>query len=273
MRSMKQYPYYHIYLLKFFVLSLLVLFPSLEVIAADQPLKKQFVIGKTAEGKEPSQTFAELSGVIKIGAYINKPRFYYDEDNQMVGRYFRKLQCVFNNWGKEFEISLYPWGRAQLYVAEGKLDMHLGAKSSKRDKYAVMSTPFIKNEWALFSLKNSHRWNTYEEIRDHQELVTARMGTNKSQWLKEKKFLATGNPKDIEALLLMLMENRGYAILESSDVVEVYAKENNIPMNTFQKVVIKDKPVGAHFSKKLVEKHPGIVPMFNKNILNCTDYK
>lgn len=173
------------------------------------------------------------------------------------------VKKVFDEMNIKYEITIYPWARAQAMVKEGEADAFFAASwNEERSSYAVLSKVFVPQKWYWFLNKDSNLDPNSREFQQ-SEPVAVLLGTNMQKYLRDHNYIISGTPGDMDALVKMLDAKRIKAVLVNDKVIEEYFDNNKIDAGKYKKILCRDMPLGMYFSKKFLHEHKWFLDKFN----------
>lgn len=191
------------------------------------------------------------------------PYHYRLANGEVGGEATEVVKKVLDEMGIEYEITIYPWSRAQAMVRDGDADAFYAASwNEERGSYAAFSVPFVPQKWYWFLSKESNVDPNSLEFKK-KEPVSALLGTNMRKYLQDNNYIVSGTPETMDAVVKMLDANRIKAVVVNEDVIGEYFKNNKINPDKYKKVLCKDMPLGMYFSNKFVNEHKWFVDRFN----------
>lgn len=192
------------------------------------------------------------------------PYHYKLPDGQVGGEATEVVKKVLDEMGIKYEITIYPWARAQAMVKNGLADAFFAASwSEERGSYAAFSTPFVPQKWYWFLNKDSNLDPNSLEFKQ-KEPVSALLGTNMRKYLQDNNYIVSGTPDNMDAVVKMLDANRIKAVVVNEKVIGEYFISNKINPDKYKKVLCKDMPLGMYFSKQFVSEHKWFLDKFNE---------
>lgn len=195
---------------------------------------------------------------------------YQTYENKVVdGFAVQVVKCVLEKMRQPYEISVYPWKRAQKMVEVGKAHGFFSASRNQiRDQYATISESIAEQKWTWFVLKGSS-FNPMQDSFKQEANVAAMLGSNMITWLYENGYKVLSTPKDTESLIKALLMKRYDAMLANELVVDKVLEQMKLSPEQFQIYLYKDKPLGVYWSKKFLSENPMFLERFNMNIKMC----
>lgn len=208
--------------------------------------------------------------LLKIASQEWPPYHYQNIDGKVVGKAVDVLECILNKMDQKYEITIYPWMRAQVNTKDGITDAFFSAShSKKRDRFAVHSKVFINQDWYFYFLKKEVQIKNKSEVRDNF-LVGARMNSNVKNWLLVNGYKVSGKYSTSKKMLDLLVKSRIKVYMENEEVFNASLKESNLSKKDFGRVFNKSHHLGVYFGKKFTTKYPSFLKEFNKNVNDCS---
>lgn len=196
--------------------------------------------------------------------------YQYLQDGEMQGPGIEKLKCIMKVLQQPYQITMTDWDRAQISVEVGEQHgFFLASQSSNRDKYADYSLPVMKQVWSWFSLSDSI--DTQSEMFKDKVIVTAIFGSNKWFWLHKAGYRVEKKPRQPTTLIELLLAGEVGAVLANDFVMENAIKSLGLRHRAITRQVVKEKPLGAYFSKKFTKQYPLFMSEFNQAITQCEE--
>ncbi len=213
--------------------------------------------------------FSNLSyGGVKLGTQLWAP-YQKIEKGEVCGISVKIVRCILDRLHEDVSIVPLPWLRAQLSTQRGELDGFFAAsQSDARDQFAVMSRPFIKQEWRIYFLQHEYKEASLKNVRDFYRLG-ARLNSNVAYWAKKDNFVVNEVSSEPSKLITLLLHDRIDAYVENSVVFEHNIKQLGLKKSQFYSMHFKHHPLGVYFSKNFLGKHRNFIESFNRSIDLC----
>jgi polar amino acid transport system substrate-binding protein len=173
------------------------------------------------------------------------------------------VTCALDRLGHPYQITVYPWRRAQQAVATGSADAFFAASQSpERDRYARLSVTIAPQVW---------RWHWLSKyppvLTDKGPRVAAVAGSRMNAWLVENGYVNTEAVEDMASAVALLRAGRVEAVLASEQAFASAASAH--PAATFASAVHSDRPLGVYFGHGFLQRHPGFLERFNQAVPAC----
>jgi len=215
-----------------------------------------------------SSCFAEKPASIKFATAVIAPYQVLDNDGLPTGSAVDIVECVMTLLKYPYEISVFPWVRAQKLVEKGKFDaFFVASENDTRNQYAKLSKPLFDSSWVWFFPKAS----SLDPISDEFLLnasVGGVFGTNMHAWLK-KDFKHVVAKTEADELFKLLAVARLDVMLLTRPMFEDSIKRLGLKEGDFRSVMAKNRPLGVYFGEQFLEKNPDILDRFNQSIKHC----
>lgn len=220
------------------------------------------------------RTEAQDTDIVTLGTKASWPPYHIDTGKGTDGLAVRALACVMARLNQPYVIRKLPWSRAQLMTQRGELDGFFAAsKNAHRDKFAVLSMPFLPQTRRLYMLRQSGLMPagglTLEFARNNLR-IAARHSSNALKTAQDKGLHVTLTPQSAPELLSLLVAGRVDAIVENELVFERELAAQNIGVEDTADLILGEKNMGVYFGKAFLEKHPGFMDQFNANVAPCS---
>lgn len=214
---------------------------------------------------------ALASSTVVLTTHDLPPYSFRDADGNIDGLAGRVVSCAFTGMGRDLEIHIVPWKRAQIEVERGLADGFFAAsRNAQRDVYAVMSDIIADQNWTWYLLAGTPG-NPNEDVFRTSRTVSSFLGANMQSWLRENAYRTVDYPPhDNEALLDMLLKNRFDAILANDQVMDSLIRSQDLTGH-LRKVLLRNKPLGVYFSKTFLASDPGFLEKFNAEVPKCRE--
>ncbi|EPN0074975.1 substrate-binding periplasmic protein [Vibrio cholerae] len=194
--------------------------------------------------------------------------YQYQEDGEIKGRGIKQIKCIMRVMQQPYQITMTSWYRAQILTEAGEHHgFFLASSNDKRDKYAVYSVEFAKQNWSWFSLSDSTDIDS-PTFKTQVEVV-ALFGSNKWFWLQKNGYRVSMKPRTPKAMLELLLQGQVGAILGNDEVIEDTIKEMGISHRAITKTRAQSHPLGVYFSKSFIAKYPQFIAEFNVASQKC----
>lgn len=191
-----------------------------------------------------------------------------DKNNSLGGSSIGVIECVMNQLKQPYEITVFPWVRAQKLVESGEFDaFFVASENEERNKYAKLSNPLFDSSWVWFVLKES----TLDPLSDSfssDASVGGVFGTNMHTWLK-KDFEHIVIKKEAEELFQLLSVARLDAVLLTRPMFKDSLIRLGLNEADFRSVVAKKRPLGVYFGDKALNTRPQLLSQFNAFLNTC----
>jgi len=209
-----------------------------------------------------------LSATEKIILTTNilKPYQYLNNQQQLTGIAIEPIKCALNLMQQPYEFKVYPWSRAQAYVAAQEAQgFFIASQNAQRDLYATVSIPIINNQW-LWYTHIERSFNFQHPNFTTQTKIASIKGTNMLRWLKNE-FIHVSAPNDTKTLFLMLDKHRVDVVLLNKDMFEsTFTAEYR---KRYKAHFARNAPLRAYFENQFLTRHPRFLTRFNDAITHC----
>lgn len=190
-------------------------------------------------------------------------------NEKMGGIALNRVKCALRDMAQPYQLTLTDWTKAQLRVKAGEQHgFFIAERSDERDSFATMSEPLVSHHWYWYfadaltdvSLSNVNklRWK-----------VSARFGTNKWFYLHNQGYNVVKKPRDINALLRMLLQSQVDAILVDEVALQQALKNTGMAAHSFRKKQVTSKDMGVYFQNQFLSQYPGFLARFNHAVQGC----
>lgn len=205
----------------------------------------------------------KINGKIIITTQEWKPYNYKKENGKVGGIATEIIEKVLDEMKVEYQITIYPWARAQMMVKNGDADAFYAASvNSERDSYATMSNVVIPQNWYWYLDKESKLDPTKPDFKEKAN-VAALFGSNMLKYLEDNKYKIIGTPNNMDKLVKIIDSKRVDAVLVNDLVIIEYFKSNQINADNYKKVLCQKNPLGIYFSKEFLDENPWFLDKFN----------
>ncbi|MEI6893170.1 MAG: transporter substrate-binding domain-containing protein [Colwellia sp.] len=199
------------------------------------------------------------------------PPYQTYASDTIAGLSVNRLKCVLRQLEQPYQLTMTSWKNAQLLVQDGQQHGFFVAEQSKaRDKYAIFSEPLIFHQWRWYFSDNLNNIDLTSE-QTNQWQVSAEFGSNKWFYLHEQGFNVEKKPRNINALLDMLIHNEVDAILVDGIAMQIALKEQGMLSNSFRSQTMATKALGLYFHRNFIKKYPMFLSKFNQTITSCIE--
>ncbi|WP_019613341.1 substrate-binding periplasmic protein [Psychromonas ossibalaenae] len=196
--------------------------------------------------------------------------YQYIADGKMQGPGIEKLKCIMKVLKQPYQITMSDWDKAQISVEIGEQHaFFLASQNAVRDKYADYSSPVMKQVWSWYTLSDS--MDTQSDIFKEKVAVTAIFGSNKWLWLHKAGYRVEKKPRRSTTLIELLLAGEVRAVLANDFVMEDAIKTLGVSHRAITRQILKEKPLGAYFSKKFTKQYPLFLSEFNQAITQCEE--
>ncbi len=179
------------------------------------------------------------------------------------------VECVLGKMEQPYEIKVYPWNRSQLMVKQGKAHGFFAAsQNTKRDQYATISSVIAEQKWNWYLPQHS-LLDPGHPFFKQGALVSAGVGSNMLNWLKEKGYQVIIESYNTEKLAELLAMGRLDAVLANEQVMIHILNQKKLPRDSFKVFVNRNKPLGVYFSKAFLEEESQFLTRFNALVSEC----
>lgn len=206
--------------------------------------------------------------VIRIASHNLSPYHWVNDENKFTGPALHTLECIFSNLSQPFEISIYPWPRAQELVRIESYDaFFIGSKNEKRDQYATFAQPFYFDSWYLYFNPNKTIDINSDQIKE--SYLGVLLGSNMEQWLIKKGYKNLLSGRDYSHLFKLLNIGRLELVMATKGI---YNAQMDIGWWTDDKFVskkIRDLEMGIYFGHHFIKAFPYFLKKFNEAAKNC----
>lgn len=199
------------------------------------------------------------------------PYSFRNAEGEIGGLAGSVVGCVFEGIGRQVEIHIVPWKRAQIEVERGQAHGFFAAsKNDYRDSYAVMSEIIADQKWTWYLLSETAGNPNSDDFRTGR-VVSSFLGANMQGWLIENSYRTVEYPpQDNEALLDMLLKKRFDAILANNQVMDSLLRSQK-QSEQVRKILLRNKPLGVYFSKAFLASEPDFLQKFNAEVPKCRE--
>jgi ABC-type amino acid transport substrate-binding protein len=212
--------------------------------------------------------FAEKQVPIKFATAVIAPYQVLDSDDEVSGTAVRAVECIMTLLKRPYEITVFPWVRAQKLVENGKFDaFFVASENENRNQYAKLSEPLFDSSWIWFYPKVSTIDPSSDEFMRNAS-VGAVFGTNMHAWLKSN-FEHVVTKKNADELFQLLSVERLDVVLLTLPMFKDSIKRMGLEENNFRSVVAKKRPLGVYFGDEFLEKNAVFLTLFNQSIEYC----
>jgi len=212
--------------------------------------------------------FAEKQGTIKFATAIIPPYQVLDKDGMLTGSSVHIVECAMASLKQSYEISVFPWLRAQKLVEKGEFDaFFIASENDARNQYAKLSGPLFDSSWVWFFPKASTLDPFSDDFFRHAS-VGGVFGTNMHSWLK-KDFEHVVAKKEADELFELLAVDRLDVMLLTKPMFKDSIKRLSLSQADFRSVVAKKRPLGVYFGNQFLERNPELLTRFNQSIKGC----
>lgn len=183
------------------------------------------------------------------------------------------IECAFDKIGKELEIIIVPWKRAQMGTKNQVYDgFFVAAETPQRNKYATRSVGILSNDWLFIQLASAYR--AVQSANFWEQSFTANLGTAKIKWLESKaeKGQITGRlitAKSIQAAWGLMLNQRADVLLENRLNFERLQREAPSP-HLLKTQIAREVSQGVYFSHAYLDNHPNFLTEFNQAVQKCS---
>ena len=196
--------------------------------------------------------------------------YQYMQDGKMQGPGIEKIKCIMKVLKQPYQITMTDWDKAQIAVEVGEQHaFFLASQNAVRDKYAIYSSPVMNQVWSWYMLSDSI--DTQSDIFKDRVAVTAIFGSNKWLWLHKEGYRVEKKPRHSTTLVELLLAGEVRAVLANDFVMQDAIKTLGLRHQAITRKVLKDKPLGAYFSKKFTQQYPLFLSEFNQAIKQCEE--
>jgi polar amino acid transport system substrate-binding protein len=214
-----------------------------------------------------AQVDRESVGKLRITTQEWAPYQVSMPDGRVGGVATESVKRVLDKMKVDYEITIYPWARAQLMVKKGAADAFFSAsRNNIRDEFAVISDPIAPQSWYRYWKIDAKIDPTAPDFKKTAS-VGAMLGSNMLEYLYDnqyKRILAT--PLKMDQLIKMLDTGRIDAALVNDIVMQDYFEKSEVKDGQFKKVLTRDSPLGIYFSREFVKNHPWFLSEFNQQL-------
>jgi ABC-type amino acid transport substrate-binding protein len=187
------------------------------------------------------------------------PPYQVVERGALGGSAVAVVECALARIGAGYEITVYPWRRAQQMVRDGGADGFFAAsQSAERDGYAVFSTPVAPQVWRWF-----WRGDRTIDLTDRTARVGVIAGSRMHDWLRDNGYTGIEPMESTEAILRLIQLGRVDAVLANDMVFSHALTAIGGKESGFASSVHSDRPLGVYFARRFLDRHPGFLDRFN----------
>ena len=195
-----------------------------------------------------------------------KPYNYRLADGRVGGEATEILIDVLKEMGVDYQITIYPWSRAQLMVKDGQADaFYAASRNAERDSYAVLSGQLAPQTWFWYARKTSKADPAAADF-PKKARVGALLGSNMLHYLEKNRYRIAGTPYDMDSLVRMLDRDMLDAVLVSGQSMKAYLSERNMDEDTYRKTAVFESSLGIYFSRKFLSENPWFLSEFNRTL-------
>lgn len=183
------------------------------------------------------------------------------------------LKCAMAKIERAYAIDRVPWKRAQSGTETGNYDgFFMATQNGKRDKYAVLSWPFVSFEWTYVVKKGSGI--TPNDANFTTRGFAVNQSSARHTWLLkqfENKVHSgdiIGSPNSLSSIRMLAL-GRVDVALENNQNLENVFSGSQVNRSDFDFFVAHVKYAGVYFSKAFLESEPGFLGEFNASLKLC----
>ncbi|OIQ20680.1 MAG: hypothetical protein BM556_01710 [Bacteriovorax sp. MedPE-SWde] len=212
--------------------------------------------------------------VIELGTQSNWRPYQYTENSNVRGIAIEALDCIFTQMNIPYNVTVYPWARAQHLTKTGRVDGFFSAsKNKKRDSYAKLSTLFLPQKRSFYIYKNNIRIpiSNIDLAFIKTKHTSARVGSNALHFLHKNNYKVVPPTKESEHSYFQMQRGRVFAYLENDLVFQEFLNQSKTYKESdFIKVPAMEKNLGVYFSNKFLMKNRQFLEEFNKYASRCS---
>lgn len=213
----------------------------------------------------PSTTTA---GPLRLATFDSPPlQMAPDDGNRPItGTATATVRCVLDKMGVNADINLAPPRRGQLQLRRNQVDGVFSMDTTvPLEPAAWPSAPIALEKWHFVSREPFHTIDA--------PLIGVVRGSNEANWLSQRNRYRTVRVSSHAQLLPLLTHERVDAILEDIQVFRYRADNGDSASTTIDQLrtsFVRYAPLHLYASSALLERNPGFLNRFNRQIPQCT---
>ena len=206
---------------------------------------------------------------MKIFVLEAPPFISQQPDGTVTGIFYDRLKCIFERMQKPFSVEMQPWKRAQAEVLAGRAAGFAPAsREDIRDTYATFSGSLMEVKSYFYYLKSATLEPQDPDYKDRAK-VSALIGSTQYQDLQNENYTLGPLVQNFENLFDLVERKRVEAVLAPAVLAEMILKARGT-LNNYKKHYYSSRHSGVYFANGYLDKHPGFLQRFNKEIGGCT---
>lgn len=236
-------------------------------------------VAQTAHGletdSEPVAQHLEASGnsntpsAIRIASHELKPYHWLNDSDPLSGPAMAPFSCIMSELNQAYEITVFPWARAQQMVKRGDYDaFFIATETDERNAYATVSKPFYTDYWYLYSAHEKAIKAQSETLTDYY--IGVMRGSAMQRWTEKQGFEQILRNGKYSRLFKLLEMGRLDVVIATQGIYQNEMAAQDWPEQKFAKDQVRQLPLGMYFGHHFLEKHPNFLARFNTSVDACT---